>query len=188
MIPDIARRDGAYALRHSRRLVAPCLRAVRTLTCLERNERMIMKSRTLTISVVALAGIATGAVLVKSVSFGESTNAGYSSAASSATASPAVQASGEYVFACVNKSGKIDYLEFRSPLPHQCWFSGETLWHFAALPAVEPTPTPTPTPTATPTPTPTVSAPAAAVRSASQSPSASASASSSATVTSRPGS
>ena len=135
-----------------------------------------MKSRTLTISVVALAGIATGAVLVKSVSFGESTNAGYSSAASSATASPAVQASGEYVFACVNKSGKIDYLEFRSPLPHQCWFSGETLWHFAALPAVEPTATPTPTPT----PTPTVSTPAASFPSVSRSPSASASASSSA--------
>ena len=147
-----------------------------------------MKSRTLTVAVVALAGIASGAVLVKSVSFGTTTNAGYSSTASSATASPAAQASGEYVFACVNKSGKIDYLEFRPPLPHQCWFAGETLWHFAALPAVEPTPTPTPTPTATPTPTPTVSAPAAAVRSASPSPSASVSASSSATVTSRPGS
>lgn len=131
-----------------------------------------MKSRTLTVSVVALAGIATGAVLVKSVSFGGSTNAGYSSAASSATASPAPQSSGEYVFACVNKSGKIDYLEFRPPLPHQCWFSGETLWHFAALPAVEPT--------ATPTPTPTVSAPAASFPSASQSSSASASASASA--------
>src|SRR5712675_761323 len=88
-------------LGYSRCLVAPCLRAVRTLTCLERNERMIMKSRTLTISVVALAGVASGAVLVKSVSFGESTNAGYSSTASSATASPAPQSSGEYVFACV---------------------------------------------------------------------------------------
>src|SRR5206468_10057319 len=111
--------------------------------------------------------------LGESVSFGESTNAGYSSAASSATASPAPQSSGEYVFACVNKSGKIDYLEFRSPLPHQCWFSGETLWHFAALPAVEPTATPAPTPT--PTPTPTVSAPAAAFPSVSRSASASAS-------------
>ena len=75
-----------------------------------------MKSRTLTVAVVALAGIASGAVLVKSVSFSGTTNAGYSSAASSATASPAPQASGEYVFACVNKSGKIDYLEFRAPL------------------------------------------------------------------------
>ena len=138
-----------------------------------------MKSRTLTISVVALAGIATGAVLVKSVSFGGSTNAGYSSTASSATASPAPQSSGEYVFACVNKSGKIDYLEFRSPLPHQCWFAGETLWHFAALPAVVPTPAPTPTPTITPT----VSAPVAPA-SASQS----SSASTSATATSQPGS
>ena len=138
-----------------------------------------MKSRTLTVAVVALAGIASGAVLVKSVSFSGTTNAGYSSTASSATASPAPQASGEYVFACVNKSGKIDYLEFRAPLPHQCWFAGETLWHFAALPAMEPTTTPTPTPT----PTPTVSAPVASA-SASQS----SSASSSATATSQPGS
>jgi hypothetical protein len=147
---------------------------------------MIMKSRTLTVAVVALAGIASGAVLVKSVSFSGTTNAGYSSTASSATAGPAPQASGEYVFACVNKSGKIDYLEFRAPLPHQCWFAGETLWHFAALPAVEPSPSPKPTPT--PTPTPTVSAPAASVPSASQSSSASASASSSSTATSQPGS
>lgn len=151
-----------------------------------------MKSRTLTVAVVALAGIASGAVLVKSVSFSGTTNAGYSSTASSATAGPAPQASGEYVFACVNKSGKIDYLEFRAPLPHQCWFAGETLWHFAALPAAEPSPSPTPTPTPTPTLTPTVSAPAASVSSASQSSSASASASSSSssssTATSQPGS
>jgi hypothetical protein len=142
---------------------------------------MIMKSRTLTVAVVALAGIASGAVLVKSVSFSGTANAGYSSAASSATAGPAVQASGEYAFACVNKNGKIDYLEFRAPLPHQCWFAGETLWHFAALPAVIPTPTPTPTPM--PTLTPAVSAP---VTSVSASPSSSAS--SSATATSQPGS
>ena len=142
-----------------------------------------MKSRTLTVAVVALAGIASGAVLVKSVSFSGTTNAGYSSAASSATAGPAPQSSGEYVFACVNKSGKIDYLEFRAPLPHQCWFAGETLWHFAALPAAEPSPSPTPTPTPTPTLTPAVSAP---VTSASASPSSSAS--SSATATSQPGS
>ena len=149
-----------------------------------------MKSRTLTVAVVALAGIASGAVLVKSVSFSGTTNAGYSSTASSATGSPAPQASGEYVFACVNKSGKIDYLEFRAPLPHQCWFAGETLWHFAALPAVEPTPTTTPTPTPTPTATATVTAPAALVPSASRSSSASASASasSSATATGNPGS
>lgn len=148
-----------------------------------------MKSRTLTVAVVALAGIASGAVLVKSVSFSGTTNAGYSSTASSATASPAPQASGEYVFACVNKSGKIDYLEFRAPLPHQCWFAGETLWHFAALPAVEPSPSPSPTPTPTPTPTltPAVSAPVASA-SASPSSSASASASSSATAISQPGS
>ena len=95
-----------------------------------------MKSRTLAMSVVALAGIATAALLVRSVTFGETRSAGYSRS----TASPAAQASGEYVFACMNKSGKIDYLEFRLPLPHQCWFSGESLWHFAALPAVAPSP------------------------------------------------
>ena len=148
-----------------------------------------MKSRTLTVAVVALAGIASGAVLVKSVSFGTTTNAGYSSAASSATASPAPQSSGEYVFACVNKNGKIDYLEFRAPLPHQCWFAGETLWHFAALPAVEPSLSPTPTSTPTPTLTPAVSAPvASASASSSSSASASASSSSSSTATSQPGS
>ena len=150
-----------------------------------------MKSRTLTMAMVALAGIATGAVLVRSVSFGESTNAGYSSAARPAAASPAAQRSGEYVFACVNKTGKIDYLEFRLPLPHQCWFSGESLWHFAALPAVvpsaSPSPSPSPSPTPTPTPTPTVSAPAASFPSASQSSSASASSSASSSATATPG-
>ena len=112
-----------------------------------------MKSRTLAMAVVALTGLVGGAVLSRSVSFGHTSDVGYSST----VASPVPQSTGEYVFACVNKSGKIDYLEFRSPLPHQCWFSGETLWHFAALPAVQtsPSPTPTPTPTLTPTPTPT---------------------------------
>jgi hypothetical protein len=145
-----------------------------------------MRSRTLATAAVALAGIAVGATLVQTVTFSRASNAGYSST----TASPAPQSTAEYVFACVNKSGKIDYLEFRAPLPHQCWFAGETLWHFAALPAVEPSPSPSPTPT--PTLTPTVSAPAASVSSASQSSSASASASSSSssssTATSQPGS
>jgi hypothetical protein len=144
-----------------------------------------MKSRTLAMSVAALAGIATGAVLVRSVSFGESGNAGYSS---SSVSSPAPQASGDYVFACVNKSGKIDYLEFRPPLPHQCWFSGETLWHFAAVPAVAPSPSPS----ASPSPSPSVSiststSAAAAAISSSASASPSSSASSSATATSTPG-
>lgn len=134
-----------------------------------------MKSRTLAMSVVALAGIATGAVLVRTVSFSTSSNAGYSS---SSVSSPAPQASGAYVFACVNKSGKIDYLEFRSPLPHQCWFSGETLWHFAAVPAVNPTPSASPS--ASPSPSPSVSVSTSVSASASASSSASASASSSA--------
>jgi hypothetical protein len=54
-----------------------------------------------------------------------------------------------YVFACVNPEGGIDYLEFRAPLPHQCWFAGESLWYWDAVPlagaATTPSPTPTPT-------------------------------------------
>ena len=83
---------------------------------------------------------------------------------SAAGASPpsSAQPAGQYVFACVNQNGKIDYLEFRNPLPHQCRYSGETLWHWVvapgptASPSASPTVTPTPTPTVTPTPTPTV--------------------------------
>src|SRR5713101_1831236 len=112
----------------------------------ERNGGTIMKSTTLAMSVVALAGMAAGAVLVRTVSVGESSNAGYSSTVTR----PAAQASGDYVFACVNSSGKIDYLEFRLPLPHQCWFSGETLWHLAAVPAVDPVPSASPSASASP--------------------------------------
>jgi hypothetical protein len=83
--------------------------------------------------------------------------------ASTAGASPLsdAQPAGQYAFACVNQNGKIDYLEFRNPLPHQCRYSNETLWHFAAAPgptvspAASPTVTPTPTVTVTVTPTPT---------------------------------
>jgi hypothetical protein len=76
--------------------------------------------------------------------------------ASSAVANPrsTAQAGGQYVFACVNQNGKIDYLEFRNPLPHQCRYSDETLWHWAAV-APGPAPSPSASPTATPTPTPT---------------------------------
>ena len=147
-----------------------------------------MKSTTLAMSVVALAGMAAGAVLVRTVSVGESSNAGYSS---STVSRPAAQASGDYVFACVNSGGKIDYLEFRLPLPHQCWFSGETLWHLAAVPAVDPVPSASPSASASPSPWPSVSvsasaSPTAAPASSSSSPAA-ASASSSATATSTPG-
>ncbi len=142
----------------------------------EPDERMIMQGRTVVTSAVAIAGIALGGIVARSVSVGHSNNASYSSNTSS-NSSPAVQPTGSYVFACVNKSGKIDYLEFRRPLPHQCWFAGETLWHWAAAPAADPpasdppasTPSPSPsasvsvsqsaaasvTPTTTPTPTPT---------------------------------
>jgi hypothetical protein len=82
----------------------------------------------------------------------DSTTSPAASSTSQATEGPA-----NYVFACINKSGKIDYLEFRLPLPHQCWFSGETLWHFAAVPAIAPSPTPTPSPFPSPSPSPTAS-------------------------------
>ena len=96
-----------------------------------------MQGRTVVTSAVAIAGIALGGIVARSVSVGHSNNASYSSNTSS-NSSPAVQPTGSYVFACVNKSGKIDYLEFRRPLPHQCWFSGETLWHWADAPAADP--------------------------------------------------
>jgi hypothetical protein len=95
--------------------------------------------------------------------------AAVASAAARGTSSPAAQPGGPYVFACVNKSGKIDYLEFRKPLPHQCWFSGETLWHWAVVPG----PTASPSPSASAT----ASAAASASPTSSASPSASASAS-----------
>lgn len=88
-------------------------------------------------------------------------------AGSAGASTPAnTQPSGQYVFACVNQNGKIDYLEFRTPLPHQCLRSGETLWHWAGSPeatastttssTVTATATATVTATVTPTPTPTV--------------------------------
>ena len=74
----------------------------------------------------------------------------------------AVQPAGQYVFACVNATtGKLDYFEFKTPLPHQC-NAGDELWHLAAAPTATPSPTATPTPSATPspsaTPTPTATA------------------------------
>src|SRR5271166_4346112 len=113
-----------------------------------------MQKKTRAIALTAsmtLAGIALGATIA-------------SAASSSSPPPPAVQ-SGHYVFACVNAAGGIDYLEFRQPLPHQCWFKGESLWYWDAVPLQVPTATPsawptptaaataTATPTATPTPT-----------------------------------
>jgi hypothetical protein len=92
-----------------------------------------MQTRTLVTSAVAIASLVAGAALARSVNIIHGTsNVSYRSATAS-TASPAPQSTGTYVFACVSKSGKIDYLEFRLPLPHQCWFSGESLWHLAAV-------------------------------------------------------
>lgn len=88
-----------------------------------------------------------------------------------ASASPhslmAIQPTGAYVFACVSETtGKVDYFEFKAPLPHQCQ-PGEELWHLAAGPvAICATPTASPTAapsvTATPTATATPSATASA--------------------------
>lgn len=51
----------------------------------------------------------------------------------------AAQVTDPDVYACVNPSGGVDYLEFRFPIPHPCWFSNETLWRWS----VNPTPAPT---------------------------------------------
>src|SRR5579864_8793094 len=97
-----------------------------------------MQKRTRAIAVTAsmtVAGIALGATIA-------------SAANSSSTKPPALQSTGSrYVFACVNPGGGIDYLEFRAPLPHQCWFAGESLWYWDAVPLAGGGSTPTPTPT-----------------------------------------
>ena len=107
------------------------------------------KPSTRTIVVTAsmtIAGIALGATVATAAS-----------GSGASTKAPALQ-SGRYVFACVNSAGGIDYLEFRTPLPHQCWFPGESLWYWDAVPLAQPTPTvspsawPTDTTTATPSP------------------------------------
>lgn len=100
------------------------------------------KAGLLTATILA-GGIAVGAVVASSAG---------------ATTPPNAQPSAQYVFACVNQNGKIDYLEFRTPLPHQCFHSGESLWHLAgsAAPTASPSASPTASPTPTPTPTPTV--------------------------------
>lgn len=79
---------------------------------------------------VAIAGVGVGARIASAADNGE----------------PGSQPSGQYVFACVNRAGKIDYLEFRKPLPHQCWVSGESLWHWAVAPASSPSPSPSVSP------------------------------------------
>jgi hypothetical protein len=113
-----------------------------------------MKRRTRAIVLIAslsVAGIAVGATIATG------TSSLASAANNSVLKDPALQ-SGRYVFACVNSAGGIDYLEFRPPLPHQCWFAGESLWYWDAVPLASATPTATPTPSSTPTPTPTVTA------------------------------
>lgn len=57
--------------------------------------------------------------------------------------SPAPQVNSPDVYACVNTGGGVDYLEFRLPIPHPCWFPSETLWRWS----VNPTPAPTVTST-----------------------------------------
>ena len=102
---------------------------------------------------LTVAGMAVGATITSAVGSPAALTAN-----SSTVKVPALQ-SGRYVFACVNPAGGIDYLEFRQPLPHQCWFAGESLWYWDAVPLVVATPTPTPSPTPSPSPTPTPAKP-----------------------------
>jgi hypothetical protein len=106
-----------------------------------------MQKRTRAIAITAsmtVAGVALGATIATAAS------------GSKTPPHPALQSTtSRYVFACVNPEGGIDYLEFRAPLPHQCWFAGESLWYWDAVPlaGAATTPSPTPTPTVSPTPT-----------------------------------
>src|SRR5579862_3296118 len=110
-----------------------------------------MQKRTRAIAITAsmtVAGVALGATIATAAS------------GSKKPPPPALQSTtSRYVFACVNPEGGIDYLEFRAPLPHQCWFAGESLWYWDAVPLAAgpttPTPTFSPTPTVSPTPSPT---------------------------------
>ena len=86
----------------------------------------------------AKASLITAALVVGGIGAG----AAVASAALTSGSSPAAQPTGQYVFACVNKQGKIDYLEYRTPLPHQCWYSGEALWHWAVEPTTSLLPVP----------------------------------------------
>ncbi len=117
-----------------------------------------VKASLLTATLVA-GGIGAGVAVVAS--------------AAAASSPPTAQPAGQYVFACVNQDGKIDYLEFRDPLPHQCWHSGETLWHWAVDPGPTATPSASPsaTPSASPSPSPSVSPSASPSPSPSASPS-----------------
>jgi hypothetical protein len=83
--------------------------------------------------------------------------AAVASAAVAGPSSPAAQPAAQYVFACVNKHGQLDYLEFRKPLPHQCWYSGEALWHWAVVPGPTASPSASPSPSSSPSPFPSSS-------------------------------
>lgn len=48
-----------------------------------------------------------------------------------APAPTAYPSQGSTVWACVNSSGQIDYLEFRPPLPHPC-NAQDTLWNWSS--------------------------------------------------------
>ncbi len=63
---------------------------------------------------------------------------GGTAALAAVTSSPAAQVTDPDVYACVNAAGGVDYVEFRLPLPHPCWYAGEQLWRWS----VNPTPGP----------------------------------------------
>lgn len=85
------------------------------------------------------------AALVAAAGLGLAVLGGGLAYAATSQGSPAQQLNDPDVYACVNQAGGIDYLEYRLPIPHACWFTNETLWRLDPGGQVTPGPTVTAT-------------------------------------------
>jgi hypothetical protein len=75
---------------------------------------------------------------------------GGAAAVAATSSNVAVQPVTTGVYACVNAHGGVDYMEFNAPIPHPCWFPGESLWQFnSPARVVVPRPSPSATRTVT---------------------------------------
>ena len=54
-------------------------------------------------------------------------------AAYAATTQPSPGAAETTVYACEGAAGQFDYYEFRTPVPHKCYYPGETLVGYQAV-------------------------------------------------------